>query len=88
MKATGMVRKIDDLGRMVMPKEIRDARGWQSGTPLEIFVDGENVVLKAYNGNLEDGAIRQLKVLVKETKESGDREALVKAIEVLERGIK
>ncbi|OJF17252.1 MAG: hypothetical protein A6D91_10445 [Bacillaceae bacterium G1] len=48
MKATGMVRRIDDLGRVVIPKELRDTFGWPPGTPLEVFVDGETVVLRAY----------------------------------------
>ena len=41
MKATGIVRRIDDLGRIVLPKEIRDMQGLDSGTPMEIFtIDG------------------------------------------------
>lgn len=47
MKATGIVRRIDDLGRVVVPKEIRRTLGIREGTPLEIFTgkDGE-VILK------------------------------------------
>lgn len=48
MKATGIVRKIDDLGRIVLPKELRDTFGWAVGTPLEVYVDGENIVLRKY----------------------------------------
>ncbi|MEW9575830.1 AbrB/MazE/SpoVT family DNA-binding domain-containing protein [Bacillus toyonensis] len=46
MKNTGIVRKIDDLGRVVVPKELRNTLGLSEGTPLEIHVDGGNVVLK------------------------------------------
>jgi AbrB family transcriptional regulator, transcriptional pleiotropic regulator of transition state genes len=48
MKATGIVRRIDDLGRVVLPKEMRDTFGWNPGTPIEVFVDGEAVVLRKY----------------------------------------
>ncbi|MDO8159661.1 AbrB/MazE/SpoVT family DNA-binding domain-containing protein [Bacillus toyonensis] len=46
MKNTGIVRRIDDLGRVVVPKELRNTLGLSEGTPLEIHVDGGNVVLK------------------------------------------
>lgn len=39
MKATGIVRKIDDLGRVIIPKEIRRAMRIREGDPIEIFVD-------------------------------------------------
>ena len=48
MKATGIVRKLDELGRVVVPKEIRDTKGWKQGTPLEMFVTEDSVVMKAY----------------------------------------
>lgn len=45
MRATGIVRRIDDLGRIVIPKEIRRELRIQEGDPLEIFVDkNENTV--------------------------------------------
>lgn len=49
MKATGIVRKIDALGRIVLPIEIRDTLGIKERDPLEIFVDGENIVFKKYS---------------------------------------
>ena len=42
MKATGIVRRLDDLGRIVIPKEIRRTMGVYEGSPLEMFVDEEN----------------------------------------------
>ncbi|MDK8193745.1 AbrB/MazE/SpoVT family DNA-binding domain-containing protein [Paenibacillus sp. UMB7766-LJ446] len=48
MKATGMVRRIDDLGRLVLPKELRKVRGIENGDPLEFFVDGDKIVLRKY----------------------------------------
>lgn len=41
MKATGIIRRIDDLGRVVIPKEIRRTAGIKEGDPLEIFFDPE-----------------------------------------------
>ncbi len=59
MKATGIVRRIDDLGRVVIPKEIRRTLRIREGDPLEIFVDREGeVILKKYSpiGELGDFA--------------------------------
>ena len=50
MKATGIVRRIDDLGRVVIPKEIRRNLRFQEGDPLEIYTDREGeVILKKYS---------------------------------------
>ncbi|MFY0744788.1 AbrB/MazE/SpoVT family DNA-binding domain-containing protein [Solibacillus silvestris] len=48
MKSTGIVRKIDELGRIVVPKELRTTLGINEKDPVEIFVDGEQIVLKKY----------------------------------------
>ena len=48
MKATGIVRRIDELGRIVIPKEIRRVLRIREGDPIEIFTDGDGVVLKKY----------------------------------------
>ena len=50
MKATGIVRRIDDLGRVVIPKEIRRTMRIREGDPLEIFVSNEGeVIFKKYS---------------------------------------
>lgn len=50
LKATGIVRRIDDLGRVVIPKEIRRTLRIREGDPLEIFIDREGeVILKKYS---------------------------------------
>ena len=49
MKATGIIRRIDDLGRVVIPKEIRKNLRIKEGDNLEIFVSGEEVILKKYS---------------------------------------
>ena len=61
MKATGIVRRIDDLGRVVIPKEIRRTLKIREGDPLEIFTDKDGeVILKKYSpiGELGDFAIQ------------------------------
>jgi AbrB family transcriptional regulator (stage V sporulation protein T) len=49
MKATGIIRRIDELGRIVVPKEIRKNLRIKEGESLEIFLDDENIVLKKYS---------------------------------------
>lgn len=59
MKATGIVRRIDDLGRVVIPKEIRRTMRIREGDPLEIFTDKDGVLIfKKYSpiGELSDFA--------------------------------
>lgn len=60
MKATGVVRKMDLLGRIVIPKEVRDSFGMEEGTPMEIFADEKGVYIRKYKpgcmvcGNVEN----------------------------------
>lgn len=48
MKATGMVRKLDQLGRVVLPIELRRTLGIEINDPLEIYVDEEKIIFKKY----------------------------------------
>ena len=48
MKATGMVRNIDELGRIVVPKEIRTKMDINDTDPIEIYVDGDKIILAKY----------------------------------------
>lgn len=48
MKATGIVRKVDQLGRIVIPKELRKVFEIDTEDALEIFTDGEQIILKKY----------------------------------------
>jgi transcriptional pleiotropic regulator of transition state genes len=53
LRATGIVRKVDDLGRLVIPKEMRNTLGIDEGTPMEFFVDKEgSIVVRRYAPNL------------------------------------
>lgn len=68
MKATGIVRRIDDLGRIVIPKEIRRSFRIREGDPLEIFTDAEGeVIFKKYSpiGELSNFANQYAEVLHK-----------------------
>lgn len=70
MKATGVVRRIDDLGRIVIPKEIRRTLHIKEGDPLEIFTDKEGeVILKKYSpiGELSEFATGYAETLSKTT---------------------
>ena len=55
MRATGIVRRIDDLGRVVIPREIRRSLGIRENDPLEIWVDGKDTVcFRKYTVDLLD----------------------------------
>ena len=48
MKATGIVRKLDQLGRIVIPKELRNTFDLSEGDPIEIFVENQDIILRKY----------------------------------------
>ena len=48
MKSTGIVRKVDELGRIVIPMELRNKYGIEIKDPLEIFVDGTSIILRKH----------------------------------------
>ena len=48
MKSTGIVRKVDELGRIVLPIELRRTLGIEEKARIEIFVDGESIILRKY----------------------------------------
>ncbi len=98
MKATGIVRRIDDLGRVVIPKEIRRTMRIREGDPLEIYTDaGGEVIFKKYSpiGELSAFAAQYAESLIKGTRLSViicDRDHCVAAAgmpkkEVLERRV-
>ena len=64
MKATGIVRRIDELGRVVIPKEIRRTQRIRRGDPLEIFTTGDGeVIFKKYSPIGETGrAVAEIQV--------------------------
>lgn len=48
MKSTGIVRRVDELGRLVIPKEMRKKMNIDDNDPVEIFVDGEKIIITKY----------------------------------------
>ena len=89
MKATGIVRRIDDLGRVVIPKEIRRTLRIREGDPLEIFVDRDGeVILKKYSpiGELGDFAKEYADSLYEATDHIAcisDRDTIIAVAELL-----
>ncbi len=62
MKSTGIVRKVDELGRIVLPKELRRTLGISEGDPIEIFTEGETIILRKYRvGCAVCGSMHQVK---------------------------
>lgn len=51
MKSTGIVRKIDPLGRLVLPKELRKVMHLEEGTPMEFYTDGNKIVISKHSPN-------------------------------------
>lgn len=83
MKSTGIVRKVDELGRVVIPMELRRTLGIAERDPLEISVDGPQIVLQKYQPITEkkevvDG-LEKLKSVVKST----DKDVLERAIKLI-----
>ena len=71
MRATGIIRKIDDLGRVVIPKEIRRQMRIKVGDPLEIFTEGKMVCFQPYNPietEQWEVALRIAKIMLKDIK--------------------
>lgn len=85
VKATGIVRRIDDLGRVVIPKEIRRTMRIREGDPLEIFVNREgDIILKKYSpiGELHEFAQEYVEALTENTGHTSyvsDKEVVVAA---------
>ena len=67
MKATGVVRRIDDLGRIVIPKEIRRNLKINEGDSVEIFVDNSGIILKKYSllSDMVEMAIKLVDIVYK-----------------------
>lgn len=53
MLTTGAIRRVDDLGRIVIPKDIRRRLRIKEGTPMEFFIEGDAIVLKKYRSEQE-----------------------------------
>lgn len=86
MKATGIIRRIDDLGRVVIPKEIRRSMNIHEGDPLEIYVNSENneIIFIPYKAMGYDEKIKNLmEEIYTEMTWYNDREKFHKAYDYL-----
>ena len=86
MKTTGITRRIDDLGRVVLPIELRRMLGIEVKDSLEIFVDGDSVILRKYRRN-EDKAhqIAQLANVLEYTDNPHAKELIADAIDYIKK---
>lgn len=89
MKALGIVRKLDELGRVVIPKGVRTTQGWGAQQPLEMFMEDDRLIVKAYGLEAEkQEAADNLQVLLKQALDKDDDETadrLDKVIAYLEK---
>ncbi len=87
MKALGVIRNIDKLGRIVIPKEVRDTKGWDTNTPIEMFATEDGVFFREY-GRQQEAAeiIDQLNAANEEATSSIVKSAIEKAKEFIARG--
>lgn len=74
MRATGIVRRVDDLGRVVIPREIRKQMGIREGEPMEIFLEENAVMFRKYSFNLVDEVKRVAELI--EYNCNADRETM------------
>lgn len=91
MKATGIIRRIDDLGRVVIPKEIRRSMNIKEGDPLEIYIDSENngIIFIPYKATGYDEKIKNLmEEIYTEMTWYDDREEFHKAYDYLHKAFK
>lgn len=57
MKPLGIVRRIDQLGRIVIPAEVRRVHGWEPGTPIEMFATDKGLLLREYGAEQKKLAV-------------------------------
>jgi len=82
MKSTGLVRRMDPLGRLVIPMELRRKMGIDNKDPMEIYDEGQNIILKKYEpsctfcGNCSDTFLHKGKLVCKKCQ--AEIKALVK----------
>ena len=83
MRATGIVRRIDDLGRVVIPREIRRNLGIREGDPLEIFTDKDQLVLAKYHPEYHDDLTAMIDGLQDEYHNTDDQDEKVRLSDLL-----
>lgn len=85
MKSTGIVRNVDDLGRVVIPKELRRNLGIAEKDPVEIFIDGDKIILRKFQPDTEKEEVTAaLEKLVKNAKSAHAIDFLQRAIKLIQ----
>mgnify|MGYP005831245499 CR=1 FL=1 len=81
MKPTGVTRRIDELGRVVIPKELRETQGLRSGEAIEFFVDKHGIVIRPYQTDeKKKGTLKWLENALSDATNEEDRETIAEAI--------
>lgn len=90
MMATGIVRRIDDLGRVVIPKEIRRRMGIHENDPLEIFMseDGKGIILQKYNTENDASSLLKQAIDLLLEENSSDKQAYVAMLRTIAEQLK
>ncbi|MFJ7407152.1 MULTISPECIES: AbrB/MazE/SpoVT family DNA-binding domain-containing protein [unclassified Lysinibacillus] len=84
MKSTGIVRKVDDLGRVVLPIELRRTLGIDVKDALEIFIDDDQIILQKYQPNTEkDEVVASLKKMAASANNPNVLETIDRAIKLI-----
>lgn len=79
MKTTGIVRRLDDLGRITLPKELRRMLHIKEGDPIEIFTNGAQVVLQKYEEvTLDEMDVNWLRNIISDYNVDDDASATIK----------
>lgn len=89
MKNTGVARKVDELGRVVIPIELRRTLGIAEGTALEFHVEGENIVLrKQEKSYLVTGKVSESNMEFLDGRMFLSREGATELLDILEKSVK
>lgn len=83
MKSTGIVRKIDQLGRLVLPIELRRTLNLPHGTPMELFVSEDKIIIKKYEPSNRDDLINELDEIVSRSFNREDKKRLNELLDEL-----
>lgn len=87
MKALGIVRNLDKLGRLVVPVEVRKSQGWDAHTPMEMFIDGDKLVVQEYRKDEENQEmINQLETAATLTDNPAVKAVMQSTIDFIKRG--
>lgn len=84
MKDLGVIRKIDHLGRLVIPMEVRRSQGWTKDTPMEMFMSKEGLVIRPYQQE-STALITELEAVKNFTDNVAVKEHMEKVIEFLKK---